>query len=62
MFILYDDHYIEYGRKGFALPNMDKVNFIHPSITLRKVAIAIITCSYGECACIYIAIYVALYL
>ena len=38
MFILYDDHYIEYGRKGLAIPNMDEVNFIHSSITLRKVA------------------------
>ena len=39
---------IEYGRKGFTIPNMDMVNFTDPSIALGKVIMATI------CRCIYI--------
>ena len=39
---------IEYGRKGFTIPNIDMVNFTDPSIALGKVTIATV------CRCIYI--------
>ena len=32
-----DDDYLEYGKKGFPIPSMDRVNFIDPSITFLKV-------------------------
>ena len=32
-----DDDYLGYGKKGFAIPSMDRVNFINPSITFLKV-------------------------